>query len=364
MNTEEAPAQVEPEDEVTVLISTLLRTEQRLEELTGGEVDTVASKSGQPFMLRRAQEQMQRSKEEKLEAILNALPAHIALLDAEGRIITVNEAWRHFGQTNLFAVPRDGAGLNYLAVCDRARGSFSAEAHQVAAGIRSVLQGEAKNFSIEYPCHSPEEQRWFLLIVTPLAGGQIPGAVVMHLNITERRRAEQQLRETEARFVGAFEHAPSGVALVAPDGRWLKVNRALCDLLGYTEAELVGQTTRRLYESEEEYQRVGRELYTDLPKRGVISVETRLRRSDGAFRDVILTAAPLNPGDPSAGDTVAIYDMTERKRTEEARRESERKYQELVQRGRFGGQFDCGSADERGWPIRGLRSSRRQPGAR
>jgi PAS domain S-box-containing protein len=57
--------------------------------------------------------------------------------------------------------------------------------------------------------------------------------------IAERARVEQELRASEERFRGAFENAPIGMALVAPDGRWLRVNRALCDLLGYSEAEFL-----------------------------------------------------------------------------------------------------------------------------
>jgi PAS domain S-box-containing protein len=145
----------------------------------------------------------------------------------------------------------------------------------------------------------------------------------------DRNRAEAALRQSETTLRSVLKAAPVGICIMK-DRVSQSANDLWYEIIGYTEAELLGQTTRRLYESEEEYQRVAQELYTDLPKRGLISVETRLRRGDGAFRDVILTTAPLNPYDPSAGDVVAIHDVTERKRTEAARRESERKYRELV----------------------------------
>jgi PAS domain S-box-containing protein len=144
-----------------------------------------------------------------------------------------------------------------------------------------------------------------------------------------RARGEVALRQSEAALRSVFKAAPVGICIMK-DRTFRSANDLWYEIIGYTEAELLGQTTRRLYESEEEYRRVGRELYADLPKRGVISVETRLRRGDGAFRDVLLTAAPLNPDNPSDGDVVAIHDVTGRKREEAARRESDRKYQELV----------------------------------
>jgi len=146
----------------------------------------------------------------------------------------------------------------------------------------------------------------------------------------ERNQAEAALRQSETTLRSVLKAAPVGICIMK-DRVFQSANDFWYEIIGYTEAELLGQTTRRLYESEEEYERVGRELYTEVPKRGLISVETRLRRGDGAFRDVILTTAPLNPYDPSAGNVVAIHDVTERKRTEAARRESERKYRELVQ---------------------------------
>jgi PAS domain-containing protein len=81
-------------------------------------------------------------------AILNALPAHVALLDRDGVILTVNEAWRRFASENALPDTAAGVGQNYLAVCERAD---TAEARQAAAGIRSVLRGAVPRFELEYP---------------------------------------------------------------------------------------------------------------------------------------------------------------------------------------------------------------------
>jgi PAS domain S-box-containing protein len=149
-------------------------------------------------------------------------------------------------------------------------------------------------------------------------------------DITARKRSEAALQQSEARLRSVFRAAPVGICIMK-DRVFQAANDSWYKIIGYTEAELIGQTPRHLYESEEEYQRVGRELHTDLPKRGTVSVGTRLRRGDGAFRDVILTAAALNAHDSSASDVVTIRDVTDDKRAEEARRESERKYRELVE---------------------------------
>jgi diguanylate cyclase (GGDEF)-like protein len=193
MNPVNFPAESDRQEEVSALIETLHVTGQRLEDLTAGEVDTVTDRRGRTVMLRRAQDHMRHHEAAKQAAILNALPAHIALLDAQGRIISVNQAWRQFADANLLQAPAYGVGLSYLDICDNARGDAAAEAQQVAAGIRSVLAGAVKSVSLEYPCHSPTGQGWFLMAVTPLADQSPHGVVVMHLNITERKLAERTI---------------------------------------------------------------------------------------------------------------------------------------------------------------------------
>ncbi len=126
-------------------------------------------------------------------AVLKPLPGNVAVLDAHGVILSVNLPWREFAEKNGMRGCTYGVGRNYLRVCDRARGESSTEARMVAIGIRQVLSGKASNFSMDYPCHSPTEERWFRLIVTALNEQSFVRAVLMHVNITELRKVEERL---------------------------------------------------------------------------------------------------------------------------------------------------------------------------
>jgi|GEM_PF-2340939 len=119
---------VDAKREISALIASLLLTEQRLEELTGGEVDTVADKDGRIFLLRRAQNHMRQTDAARQAAILDALPAHIALLDHQGCVISVNATWQRFSSDSALRAPVYGIGLNYLAICDAARGDEASQA--------------------------------------------------------------------------------------------------------------------------------------------------------------------------------------------------------------------------------------------
>jgi DNA-binding CsgD family transcriptional regulator len=129
--------------------------------------------------------------------VLNALTVHVALLDAEGTIIGTNLGWKEYGEANTIDDPPDTIGMNYLAVCDTAEGESSEEAGDVARGLRSVIFGEAQEYSIEYPCHSPTEKRWFFMRAVRLDGPGPLRVIVSHENITALKLAEERLRERE-----------------------------------------------------------------------------------------------------------------------------------------------------------------------
>ncbi|MEO5714458.1 MAG: PAS domain S-box protein [Luteolibacter sp.] len=130
---------------------------------------------------------------EMQETILEALPAHVALVDEGGWILSVNKAWREFTLDNNPQGSGCGVGQNYLEVCDQATGDCADEAKAAADGIRRVLSGELGLFTLEYPCHSPDVQRWFQLTVTPLSQFSMAGAVILHSNITGRKLVEIRL---------------------------------------------------------------------------------------------------------------------------------------------------------------------------
>ncbi len=142
----------------------------------------------------RAADEVRRRAAESQSAILNALTAHIALLDARGVIVDVNESWRRFAKANQLQSEHFGVGENYLAVCVSATGDCAEEARKIAVGLREVLEGRSAGCSVEYPCHSPTELSWYRMMATPLSETERQGAVVMHVDITERKLAELRLQ--------------------------------------------------------------------------------------------------------------------------------------------------------------------------
>ncbi len=129
--------------------------------------------------------------------ILDALSAHIAILDENGLILKTNRAWQNFAAANRMQLPAGAPPLNYLSVCDSAQGEFSQEAKAVAEGIRSVIRGEQDEFLLDYPCHSPSEERWFYMRATRIPGPGPMRAVVSHENITALKLTEEALKVRE-----------------------------------------------------------------------------------------------------------------------------------------------------------------------
>lgn len=170
--------------------------------------------------------------------------------------------------------------------------------------------------SEHHPASMYEDERisgWRDNYVYKLPGGEI---ITVYDDVSRQKQAEAALRDSEAYLRSIFSATPAGIGLV--EGRVLKdANRRLCRMLGYRKMELVDQSARMLYPTDEEYEFVGREKYCQIEKNGVGTVQTRLKRKDGRVIDVLLSSAPIDQKDHSKGVAFTVLDISEQTRVME-----------------------------------------------
>ncbi len=259
---------------------------------------------------KRSAQALQES-ERLAHATLDALSSHIAVLDESGKIIAVNRAWRIFAAANLPGglELNSFVGENYLSVCETASGPGSEGAAEMAAGIRSVAMGKQEQFSLEYPCHSPNERRWFNAHVSRFSGAGPLRIIVAHENITERILAEGTLRDRETSLQTILQSTADGILAVNHEGKVLYANERFVRmwripktvmegvddsiLLKYILDQLIDsqgflQKVQELYESDEEsfdtlYFKDGR-IFERL-SRSMLQ-ETKPRGRVWSFRDI------------------------------------------------------------------------------
>jgi signal transduction histidine kinase/DNA-binding response OmpR family regulator len=184
---------------------------------------------------RQGVEDKMRESERFLRSTLDALSAHIAIIDASGRVLAVNKAWKAFTKASGSHALRCCENANCLDACREAQnqeagGSGCAEAF--AAGIRAVLEGEKELFEMEYSLSGPGGTDWFHGRVTPFPGDGERRVVVAHENITERKRAQNE----EMRLAAQLRHAYKMEAIgTLAGGIAHDFNNILASVIGYTE---------------------------------------------------------------------------------------------------------------------------------
>ena len=180
---------------------------------------------------RKRNEEALRDSQHFLQSTLDALSSHVAILDENGKIVAVNAAWRRFAAANGGNTPTCDVGANYLEVCTSAS-QKTGEPDLAGEGIRRVLAGEVGEFSLEYPCHSQEQKRWFVMRATRFGGDGAPRAVLAHENITNRKLAEEAVHEGEERFRTMADGCPALMWVTDSDGNSQFINRAYREFCG------------------------------------------------------------------------------------------------------------------------------------
>ncbi|MBP2675197.1 MAG: sensor hybrid histidine kinase [Deltaproteobacteria bacterium] len=183
-------------------------------------------------------------------------------------------------------------------------------------------------------------RRGALDCVAESAGGfaDVPQAVVRALRewglLRERETLAAALEQRDAKLRSIFNASPMGIGMVVH--RVLReVNDTLLRMTGYSREELIGQSARILYPSDEEFEFVGSEKYRQILETGTGTVECRWKRKDGGIIDLVLASSVLDPADLGKGVTFTALDITNRKRAEEALRESEAGFRDLTRQFHF-----------------------------
>lgn len=227
-----------------------------VKELTGHQAEAVMhAPTGATYLLpdmQRELRQMERAARQNAEeraAILDALPAQIAILDKEGTITAVNGAWRAFTLAQDYPVASFGIGLSYLAFCHTSSVDWQHTYLTVATGLDQILSGTSVSFTCEYSCPTPQVTLWFLLTIIPLQVGGKTGAVITHLDITERHTARIRETELRQRIERLMDQAGIGV-LVNLDNRPIFANSALAKMLDLASKDeiLAHSEIRKLFD--------------------------------------------------------------------------------------------------------------------
>lgn len=226
------------------------------------------------------------------QAALDALPGHIAILDASGRIVSVNTRWIEYARQNSLADDSCGIGENYLAACRPAAEHADPDALLVSGALRRLLAGDSENaFRHEYLCPhpgDPSRDRWFLLTLTPFYLQAARHVLVSHEDITERHGLERTRRLLET----AIAQSRSGIMITSAAGNIEYVNQGFSEITGYAAAEVLGHNPR-LLKSGKISPATYAELWRTITAGATWKGEVCNRRRDGSYYWEEMTISPV-----------------------------------------------------------------------
>ncbi|MDY6838936.1 MAG: PAS domain S-box protein [Thermodesulfobacteriota bacterium] len=263
-------------------------------------------------------------KERFAQATIDALSAHIALLDEKGMIVAVNQSCRDFATAHSASTDKVGEGANYLKVCDAALGGSSEGAAAFAADLRAVLAGQRERCEREYPCHTPTEHLWFVGRISRFTRDGSTYIVVVHENITERKLANEALWESENKYRSLVERANDGIGIIQ-NGTVKYANPRLSAMGGYRVEEFVDRKFSDLVHPDDVTKAIeyyGRRIEgKDVP----IGYELRLLHKNGRAIYGEISGGLITYQNRPA-DLIIVRDVTHRKQIEKALHQSEERF--------------------------------------
>ena len=239
---------------------------------------------------RKHAEEEQRHSEALSAAVLLSLDSHVAVLDRDGAIVSVNSSWKQFARENGDPdLSHTDVGINYLDVCRRAVAAGDRSAAKALEGLEEVLSGCSMSFTHDYACPSKGRDLWFTMRVVPLRREE-GGLVILHQDITSLREAEmvaQRHRDTLAHVMRVATIGEISSSLAH------ELNQPLTAILNNAEAALRMLSAGTC--SEVELGEILRDVVADDKRAGEIVKRVRaLLRKDTAQHELISVNAVIH----------------------------------------------------------------------
>ena len=262
---------------------------------------------------KQAETALQESKERLLQ-IVESLGEGVILQDASERILLINRSAAELFNIDPVGIIGEPSKRDWSTI--REDGSpFHLQDHP---SLHSLRTGEPCNGVIMGIKRNEQDTKWIKINTRPLfvyRDTQPYAVVISFSDITEHKHIEIALSDRKAYLHSILSAAPTGIG-VSKNRILQEVNMRLCEMTGYTENELLNQSSRMLYSGEAEYNWIGEEKYKQISQYGIGTVETRWQHKDGSSLDILLSSAPIDRKDLSRGVTFTALDITERKRME------------------------------------------------
>lgn len=243
------------------------------------------------------------------------------MLDEDGVVVAVNKAWEEFARDNGGAT-KSYVGASYVGVCGDASRNGDTQATLILRGLRDILGGRQDRFTLEYPCHSPDQQRWFVARFTRFTHEGRRYVAARHEDVTARKLAELQLQQAEGTLRRVLEALPVGVWIMDRAGTIVLGNEAGQRI--WAGARYVGPAQFGEYKGWwlHSGKPIGAEEWAAARAilRGETSLneEVRIQCFDGSSKIILNSALPLRDGAGAVSGAVIVnQDITASKRAEQ-----------------------------------------------
>jgi PAS domain S-box-containing protein len=309
-----------------VVESALFSWEMRMQPAKGApfwaQLQTIPAHAGNYLVTfsdiseRKRAETALNENQQLFHSTINGLSAHICVIDAQGSIVITNCAWESFGAANDLHEGSCGIGSNYFAACD-CFGVGGPAVKATISGIRSVLVGTGLEYVTEYPCHSPDEERWFCCRVNPINISGARYAVIAHEDITKRKQTELLLQKNQDLLTAVIDGTSDAIFAKDVEGRYILFNNAAARMSGKSIGEILGNDDHALLPDDEA--RAAREVDREIRASG--EARTIERTHVSATGEKIFSRGVKKPLRDARGAIIGVFcmahDITEARRAED-----------------------------------------------